>query len=301
MNNTFLKGVFLLALVLPIFASTQYNLEIGFKVGPSNYLGEIGGKDKPSRSFVSDMQVKYTRFAVGAFARYRIVRFLAVQAAINHLKIQGSDALSTNPGRRGRNLNFKNDITDVQLRSDLYVFGINDVGHTGRYILDFKTYVFAGIAGFMHNPQGTYQSQWIDLQPLKTEGQSYSRFSFSVPAGAGFYMTFLRKHRFGLELTYHTTFTDYLDDISTVYADGLSGVSAEMANKTHLVAEEEGIPHIANYAPGNKRGDPNDNDAFIYAQFYYSYVLRGKNSFYRQNYSWMKRRGGRVRRHRAKF
>ena len=89
---------------------------MGFKIGASNYLGDMGGKELPRRDFVLDMKMKFTRWDMGLFWRYRINYWIAVRGDLNYTRIQGADIESTNPGRRGRNLSFKNHSTSMCMK-----------------------------------------------------------------------------------------------------------------------------------------------------------------------------------------
>ena len=55
---------------------------------------------------------KDTRWSTGAFIRYRFHPLFAVQGGVTYARIQGMDSNSENRARRGRNLNFKNDMFD---------------------------------------------------------------------------------------------------------------------------------------------------------------------------------------------
>jgi len=76
------------------------------------------------------------------------------------------------------------------------------------------------------------------------------------------------KVNLGLEFLYRKTFTDYIDDVSTTFVDpavlaanlpsGTATIATAMSNKSPL----QGIPG-SNYNPGDKRGDPTQNDAFF--------------------------------------
>ena len=161
--------------------------------------------------------------------------------------------------------------------------------------------------GNYHNPKGQDVSgEWVALQPLQTEGVSYSKISFAVPVGLGFYYTLNRKYRLGLEIGWRTTFTDYIDDISDVYANDYDGIS----NKTSQslldnINKEEGdevgiLP--TNFDAGSKRGDPSNNDSYMTATVNFSWAIRGKSKFYRSNHSWVLGKNKRRRRKsRAKF
>jgi len=66
------KYIFLyIAILISTELYSQYALDYGVVAGASNYLGEIGGKEKPNREFLLDMNMVHTRWALGGFIRYR--------------------------------------------------------------------------------------------------------------------------------------------------------------------------------------------------------------------------------------
>lgn len=301
------KIITLLAFVsLPLLSQAQYLWDFGAHVGASNYLGEMGGKEKTRRNFVSDIKLSKTEFAVGGFARYKFTPLISAKLGLNWLRIEGADYLSSNPGRVGRNLSFQNNIIELELTGQVFFYEVPDLGRTYRYRNDFKMYAFAGITGFYHNPRAHYNGEWVSLQPLQTEGKRYSRINAAVPVGIGLFFTIEKRHRIGWEFSWRTTFTDYLDDVSTVYADPAaltSGEAIALANRRNELPENaEGIPAAKNYEPGSKRGDPSHNDSYLSTSVYYSYVLRGRSSFYRSKYgSIFKHKKYKKRKIRAKF
>lgn len=285
-------------------ANAQYLWDFGAQVGASNYLGEMGGKSGTRRDFVMDMKLSKTQFTVGGFARYKFTPLISGRLGLNWVRIQGADNTSTNPGRAGRNLSFRNDLIELDLQAQVFFYEIPDLGRTYRYRNDFKMYAFAGVGGYYHNPKTQYQGQWVALQPLQTEGVAYKKMGLSIPAGIGLLFTLEKRHRIGWEFNWRTTFTDYLDDVSTVYADP-SMLSSELAidlanRRDELIGAN--YPDPKNYAPGSKRGDPSHNDSYLTTSIYYSYVIRGKSSFYRSKYgSVFKRSKYKKRKIRAKF
>lgn len=282
----------------------RYAFDYGFGLGMSNYLGEMGGMEKTRRDFIMDMKLNQTRWAMGGFARYRFNSFLAVHGGLTYGRIQGSDALSTNRGRRGRNLSFRNDMVELTARADVYLYNVNDVGGTGSFRLDFKSYAFAGIGVAMHSPKTLYNGSWVSLRPLMTEGVKYGKVIPVVPIGLGFYFTQKKKYRFGCEMGWRMTFTDYLDDVSNVYIDPSelgSQEAIDLANRRPELGDDPSVPREANYEPGSKRGDPTHNDTYFYMMFTYSYVLKGRNTFYTQNYNWLFGKKGKHRVVRVKF
>ncbi len=286
----------------------QYNWDVGFKLGGANYLGEIGGMEDTRRDFISDIKMPQTRWAIGGFARYRFTPILSLAGEVIYGRIQGDDALSTNRGRAGRNLSFRNDMIEFNGRAEVVFYNENDVGNRGRRRMDFKAFAFAGLGGLVHSPKANYNGSWVALRPLRTEGQikEYGKLAFTIPAGLGLYFTYKKKHRFGWEMGWRTTFTDYLDDASTTYADPselTSQTAIDLANRNPELGEYDfsQYPEGANYETGQKRGDPTHNDSYIFSTFTYSYVIRGKSSFYRQKYGWLTNKRKRGRKSRAKF
>jgi hypothetical protein len=266
-----------------------YKTDIGVKLGVANYLGEIGGKEKERRDFVWDMKIPQTRSSASLFGRHKFNDFLGASLSFNYNRIKGDDNLSTNDGRVWRNLRFRNDILDMTIRTEGYLYKINDVGNRGRYYVSFEAYVHAGVTAFYSNPKGSLDgSSWTSLRPLQTEGVSYKNIGIGIPAGLGFYFTYKRKHRIGWDVNWVTTFTDYLDDISSVYVDPStlsSPEAAALANQTASVTTDASI--LANYAPpsdnnAGKRGDPTHNDSYMSMSLSYSYVLKGR---YKGNFS----------------
>jgi hypothetical protein len=292
-------------MLMPQDANGQYRFDYGFRAGVSNYLGEMGGKEEARKDFIWDMKLQSTRWVLGGFARYKINPLLSVNMGVSYLRIEGDDALSTNKGRRGRNLHFRNDMLESYIRTEVYFLDANDVGNRGRYQTDFKAYAFTGFAAIMHSPKAIHDGAWIKLRELQTEGIEYGKFTFGLPVGLGFFFTQKRKHRFGFEMSWTPTFTDYLDDASTVYADGLTGVAAAVANRYDdidpSIITAGLVPNADQYAPGSKRGDPTHNDTYMYTAFTYSYLVRGYNNFYTQHYGWLGGRKRGVRKVRAKF
>lgn len=279
---------FLIASLIPALSFPQYLWDVGVQAGASNYLGEMGGEADTRKDYLADLKFQQTRFTASGFARYKLSYTTSLKANLTYLRISGADSLSTNKGRAGRNLHFRNDIFELGLDAQFNIYQVNDLGGSYRYRNDFKAYGFAGIAGFYHNPKAQYGGRWVALQPLKTEGQAdpYSRFGLAFPVGIGAFVTVEKKYRIGWELSWRKTFTDYLDDVSTSYADPASlssPLSGALANRS--VEYSNDPMFLRNYSEGSKRGDPTHKDNYLTTTITASYVIRGKSSFYRSKYS----------------
>lgn len=307
--------------VFALTSQAQYQWEYGLMLGGANYLGDIGGKEQTRRDFIWDMHLNQTNIAIGAYGRYKLSKRMAIFASFNYMQINDTDAETTNPARRARNLNFRNRMFELSGRAELTLFYDNDVGGKGYYNPDFRFFVFGGLAVFRHNPQGqirwdptdSFDDTWHDLRPWRTEGQTedYETFALSIPAGFGLYFTFDKEWRIGWELGWRTTFTDYIDDISTTYTDPTTLSTPEaiaFASQTNqpLIQEindpDAGTIFDHQYVEGfrTKRGDPTNNDSYLTTQITIGKVIRGRSQFYRKKYSWLRNRTG-SRRSRAKF
>lgn len=294
-------------LTILISSRAQWLWDYGVGLGPSNYLGDIGGKEKTRRDFVYDMKLAKTRFNAGAFVRYKWMPNVSLKLAFDFIRVEGDDKLTTNPARRYRNLNFRNNLYTLSFTGEWVFYEDPDLGNTYRYRNSFRSYLFAGFAAFYHDPKGFYQGQWIKLRPLQTEGVAYSPINFAIPTGLGFYFTFNRRHRIGFEATYWKTFTDYIDDISGNYpaVPPRDNVAKAMSLRTPELgpqAYQDNPGVYMSHTWGQKRGDKTHKDAVLTMSLTYSYVLRGKSSFYRSKFSWFgKKSKKRVRKIRAKF
>lgn len=288
------KIVLFIAITLSsIYGYSQYNFDFGVNLGSSSFLGELGGPDKDPRNNFLDMNLESTRYAFGGFARYRFANSFAGKLSLNYLRVSGADSLTQEPTKRARNLSFRSDIIEASATLEYHFLKLNNINKTGKYRSDFRAYLFGGFSAFYFKPEAEYQGNWYDLRTLRTEGQDeeYSQISFAIPFGAGFYFTVRRNIRLGMEIGYRATFTDYLDDVSDIYAKPQDLPFAEsvlLANRTQerrLLEGDEKFPNAGFYQEGSIRGNPNSNDGYMLAQFSISYAIRGKSSFYKARYN----------------
>ncbi len=273
------KLLLAILLLLPFVGFSQYKWEFGGNLGAANYLGEMGGKEKTRRDFIADIKLGKSRTNFGGFVRYKQKQWLYFRAALQYCRVAGADSSSTNPGRVGRNLSFRNDIFDLSVDAEYCFYHPNDISRIGKKRVDFQSYVFGGVGMFYSNPKAKYQGDWYALQPLQTEGIKYKKLNLMLPAGVGMKYTIGRKWKFGAEFAYRFTFTDYIDDASTSYpasgvltdplAIALSNRNGELSSATKDKVTD--LPSSSNYGPPsdkqpklNKRGDPTHDDVYMF-------------------------------------
>ena len=106
------------------------------------------------------------------------------------------------------------------------------------------------------------------------------------------------------------TFTDYIDDASTVYASDYDGISNKTTQElvddinaeNGFVKGDEGFLFLNSFDTGSKRGDSEHNDSYLTATVNFSWAIRGKSNFYKSRHNWVLGKSKRKRRKsRAKF
>ncbi|MBV6643853.1 MAG: hypothetical protein KI790_00300 [Cyclobacteriaceae bacterium] len=219
------------------FRPYQY---VGFGVNAMNYFGDLA----PVNSFAST-DISFTRPGFGFMYAYKFHKSAAIRLAFNGGRLKGDDVTASsdpdgeNYARYLRNLSFRNDIKEVSLGFEFYLFP--DRGGPSQRT-PINAYLYLGAAIYHHNPKGKvpdfdYQSgtnealpqagEWVALQPLGTEGQfiegsgnkPYDRIQFAVPVSIGATLRLPGNFNAGIEFGLRYTFTDYLDDVSTSYVD----------------------------------------------------------------------------------
>jgi len=164
-------------------------------------------------------------------------------------------------------------------------YKIRRVRGRGRRGSEIYLYGFVGLSTFYFNPRAKYNGKWYSLQPLHTEGEglyptrkNYSRFQLAVPAGIGFKYNIDKTSSIGLEYGLRKTFTDYIDDVSKSYiskdvlAAEFGDVSAALSDPS-LAPVPPGVQGCQT-CPNQQRGDPTDNDSYMFLLITYNYKLR---------------------------
>ncbi|MBD2754618.1 hypothetical protein IC230_17050 [Spirosoma sp. BT704] len=80
-------------------------------------------------------------------------------------------------------------------------------------------YALAGVGLTYLTPKTTYKGETISLAPLHTEGVTYNRVPVVIRYGLGVPIAATERFKFHLEGAYTHVFSDYVDDVSTVYPD----------------------------------------------------------------------------------
>ena len=261
------KYLFLFLLSIPFWAQAQ--LEVGVFAGLSAYHGEIA----PETSRASFSQ---THGSFGAFLRNGFSNHVTARLQFTYGKVSGEDARAGNQSRVRRNLNFRSRIYEGALIGEFNLLGYRAY----NYERTFSPYLFAGVAFFKMNPEAFYDNQWIALQPIGTEGQGmegfedpYKLWNFSIPMGLGLKYAINDFWNIGFEVGLRKTFTDYIDDVSTVYVNydellaGNGELAAALSNRTGELPDTDRI----DFETGDNRGNADKDDWYFLVGFTVSY------------------------------
>lgn len=241
-------------------------IQAGVFTGLSNYQGDL--IDKPYQA---------GKFALGLTAGYQFSDRIALRTGLTFAKVGGADSLSASSSLRQRNLSFQSSIVEFSLRGEYNIFNISSMRWT--------PYAFGGLAVYHFNPY-TYDAnkQQIFLQPLSTEGQGLSQYpdrkpysltQIALPFGGGIKYAITDDIHLGLEVGLRKLFTDYLDDVSTSFADEADLLNAKGAKAVDISYRSDELPGGSPAYPtkGAQRGGAKQKDWYYFSGLHMSFNL----------------------------
>lgn len=265
MLGSYAKVLCLLLGVTALSADGQINRrgsskELGLQLGTMWYTGDLNpGNVLRGRFHVSQ----------GGFFRHNINSRFAWRAQFMKGTIEAHDADHPNAWQQERNLMVINEVMEYSVMAELnyrdYVVGV-----PRRRLMPF---MMAGVAVFTHDPSALDDfGNPVPLQPLSTEGQGfvegadpYLLGGVAIPYGIGLKGTLGEAMSFQMEFGARKLWTDYLDDVSTVYVDPslLRGERGQTA-VDYSDPSDAGLGGVNSDRAGLQRGDPGRNDRYGY-------------------------------------
>lgn len=229
--------------------SGQTDFEIGISAGTSWYNGDVN----PYVHFGRD----YMNRAFGLSLRRNLNQRFAIRWQFNYGEISANDILSSTSFRRNRNLNFYSPIIEFSNTVEFNFLTWDALIEKYR----FSPYTFIGLGGFYFNPTTEVENSIFELQPIATEGRSYSRINVAIPFGIGLKLALSDRILFGAEWGLRRTFTDYIDDVSGFYPaqEEISGLAEDLSDRSL----EQAGPDGTNW--GTQRGNPLSKDWYTFA------------------------------------
>lgn len=245
--------ILLICSIMSLYAYPQ-KLFTTFFGGISNYRGDLSG---------ANYFLRHSHPAWGLGLMGELTDRLSIRADFVSGKISGDDKWS--PVNRLRNLSFKSDINELSLALEYTLFNLYDY--------KVSPYFFAGVAAYQFKPTTIdVNGKFVILPDYNTEGQGfyegrkpYQLRQVSFPLGGGLLWGLTNNKRIGFVFGIRRTLTDYLDDVSTTYADkdvlaqnrGLAAVAIAWRGDDY-----NGTPYPS---AGTKRGNPENNDWYFFS------------------------------------
>ncbi len=247
--------------------------ELGIMGGASYYLGDLN----PYAHFIQ------SRPAGGIMYRYNMNTRMAFRVSAVFGSLTAADSIIGY--NKDRNLSFRSPLMEFGGMYELSYYKFK-IGSDKDF---FTPYIFAGLSFFKFNPKGYYEGEWYNLQSLGTEGQGttaypnrkpYSLAGFAIPFGLGIKIGIRSSTVLGFEWGLRKTFTDYIDDVSTTYADPY----VLMSQNTHVAAAlaDQSKDREVNKV-GFQRGNSATKDWYSFAGVSLTFKVKDKSDSCRKS------------------
>lgn len=292
MNLKIVINLFVLLFCLSAFSQVKndnhFNWTIGFH--STHFLSDLGGKDGDGTNDIRDVNLNQTRFALSSGINYNFKKVFSLGLNIMGGTLAASD-FQTKSSRFYRQIQVRTRILEV---APLFQITVpNNVKYWEKLFINFG----GGLLFF--NPQGYYNGTWHNLRPLGTEGQNidpnkelYDIYTPILTLGFGRNFDLPDGFRLSVEINLRKSFSDYLDDTSTDYANPESirqtngDVAAHFSNPSEFGYDVIGVP-------GSLRANPENNDNYFFVGITLSKIIGDvtRTSKYRRpkkKYNWIK-------------
>jgi hypothetical protein len=262
----FRNTIIILFMSVSSLLNAQKN-EIGVTGGVMYYLGDLN-------------PIKHFRFpspAVGLLYRHNFDHHFSIRGNVIGGQIYADDALSKNGYQVTRNLRFKSLIIEASVQGELNFFQF-EPGNAKKN--NFTPFIFGGVGIFYFNPTAKSSSGTNYLSPLNTEGQGhiegrkkYLPVQPSFPFGLGLKWNPFKGATIMLEWGMRATLTDYLDDVSTRYADPNI---VSIGGKDAVILADQSINVLVNNKD-RQRGFMKNKDWYSYLGLYVTFRIKDKD------------------------
>lgn len=243
-------------------------------LGGADYFGDIN----------TQTSFRFVNPAGGVFYRHNFDERISARITVSDGRVWADDAYANNYYQNTRNLGFASNIVEAGAQIEFNFMPFTTIPFSYMNAKHkFSPYVLAGFSVFHFNPYAIYNGEKIYLQPIGTEGQGYpgyedlkhyKRTSTAMMFGGGFKFRVGRLTTVHLEGAIRKTATDYLDDVSGVYADPVillheGGPTVAFLGDPSVEVLGEPIG-----ATGKMRGDSKKNDDYFLFGVGVSFTLR---------------------------
>jgi hypothetical protein len=240
-------------------ALAQRGWELGGWLGTAYYFGDLN-----TSYYLGD-----PKLGGGLIGRFNFNNRICLKMGANYGVVSGNDANSKNPFEKARNLSFQSQIYDGSMQIE-----INFLNYVHGSRSEFFTpYLFTGFSAFSYNPTAELNGERYFLREMGTEGQfqgdEYYSISGAFLYGGGLKFDISRTWSINLEATARAAFTDYIDDVSTVYPDKKDllrtrgPVAVALSDRSIPI---DGVDGSQLGRKGTQRGNSNNRDNLVFLQ-----------------------------------
>ena len=248
--NRFFAALFAIVWFTTVL-SGQKGVELGGWIGFTHYYGDLQ----------TELAITDIGLAGGLNFRYNFDDRICVKSSLNFGRISANDEDSQNTFERQRNLSFSSNIVDLTTQLEFnflsYIHGSKD--------FNFTPYLMAGLSVFSFNPKTELDGQSYVLRNFGTEGQAigqeYGRFSIAPTVGIGLKWDINIDWSFNVEMSIHSSQTDYIDDVSGQYPD-FNQLRTERGDTAVSLSDRSIGGGIGE--PGRQRGNSRNNDTYVF-------------------------------------
>ena len=253
------------------------NIQGTFFLGLANYEGDIALRP--------DVW-KQINPSLGVGGQYRFNQNISFKGELNFVRVNGSDEFSSSASLVPRNLSFATNIYEFNVGATYDLFKFNKMYRRRK---KFTPYGTVGFGVFHFNPTTKLEGKKYKLRDFQTEGKKYSSINFSAQLGAGIRMKVTPRIDVSGEMIYRKTFTDYIDDVSTIYP---TEIASWEPTRQALSSRNEN--RSFDEVAGGIRGNPDNKDSYVTIGFKVAYTLKVTQQRYN-----LKRNSSKLRMHKG--
>jgi Domain of unknown function (DUF6089) len=246
------------------YESNVHQGEFGASIGLAHYFGDLN----------TTANIGKPKFSAGIFFVKQFNNYVGLKVAADYARLGYSDIYSQNEVQRRRNLSFNTNLWEASLSGYFNFFKFMP-GVEGYH---YTPYVSLGVGVFSYDPYAYLGGQKYYLRPLGTEGQGrdtslnrspYSTMGVSFPLTVGFKYSINSSINVFGEIGYRFTNTDYIDDVSTTYADPLSfPVLPDGSPSPEFLLQDRSYEYGTPIGvKGRQRGNSLQKDAYVMLHF----------------------------------
>jgi hypothetical protein len=230
---------------------------LGLFVGKMNYQGDLNP---------SSFKFSNSKPVIAVSVRQSINRFISLKGGFAIGSLSAADRYNRDY-LKPRNLSFNTTIKEASLSMEAALLDLA----TKR----FTPYIYGSVSIYHFNPwTHDKNGEKVFLQPLSTEGQGLSQYPKQKPYkltqlnlgfGGGARYAINDNMNIGVEFSQRKTFTDYLDDVSSIYVDRNTLLQAKGAKAVEMAFRGGELPGGQVYPNhGEQRGTPSEMDWYYF-------------------------------------